>query len=284
MSTNRKRLALVLALLSVHQGVVACAQAFDAETAGYEELIFHFQRYATTPEKHARKLEADRVLRARGAESLRELMQRIHIENVGIGVLTLDMVEKMPGSNAAPVLVEFLASDRPKTRRMAAFLLGCHETPGFADRIVPLLADDEAAGAAVRTLGKWHVRAAVAHIVPFLAHEKEGRRIVAANALRDIGDPAAVPHLLPLLGDRFFTVREVAARALSTLGPRAEQALLDALPSAGAPARRHIIRTLGVMRSKKAVPALKLLLEDADPLVREDATRALEAIAARGAG
>lgn len=278
MSTKRTKLMLLLVSISVYQCCAQSPDAFDADTASYDELIFHFQRYATTPEKHERKLEADRVLRSRGAAALRELMQRIHIENIGIGVLTLDMVEKMPADEAAPVLAEFLASERPKTRRMAAYFLGCHETPEYADRIVPLLADDETAGAAIRTLGKWRLRAAVTNILPFLSHEKEARRIVAANALRDIGDPAAVPHLLPLLGDRFFTVREVAARALSTLGPRAEKALLDALPAAGEPARRHIIRTLGVMRSKKAVPALKPLLEDADPLVRKDASRALAAI------
>jgi len=40
---------------------------------------------------------------------------------------------------------------------------------------------------------------------------------MAANALRDIGDPGSEPYLIPLLSDRAFTVREVAARALSKI-------------------------------------------------------------------
>ena len=133
----------------------------------------------------------------------------------------------------------------------------------------------------MRTLGKWRVKKAAPEIIPFLRHPREVRRIAAVNALRDIGDASIVPELMPLLGDDMFTVREAAARALSTMGREAERALIEALPESKGAARRHIIRTLGVMKSRRGVKPIRRLLEDADPAVREDAGNALAAIRAR---
>jgi hypothetical protein len=193
------------------------ANAFADGSASDEQLIFNIQRYGNTPEKRAAKAISRDELFARGADGLRLMMRNVHLENVMISVIAEEMVRTMDTRKVAAVLAEFLDDEHPRTRKLAAYWLGFHETPEYADRVLPLLKDDEAAGAAIRTLGKWRVREAISLIVPFLSHEKETRRIVAANALRDIGDPAAVPDLIPLLNDRYFTVREVAARALSKL-------------------------------------------------------------------
>jgi hypothetical protein len=193
------------------------ANLFAEGQASDDQLIFNIQRYGNTPEKRAAKAKAHDELFARGPDSLREMMKRVHIENVAITVVAEEMVRSMDTQKVAAVLVEFLGDEHPRTRKLAAYWLGFHETPEYADRVLPLLTDDEAAGAAIRTLGKWRVNEAIPQIIPFLSHEKETRRIVAANALRDIGDPASEPYLIPPLNDRFFTVREVAVRALSKL-------------------------------------------------------------------
>jgi HEAT repeat protein len=245
-----------------------------------DELIFHAQRTGSTPEKNVRKDEAWNELVGRGAKALGPLMERIHIENTLIGVFVQNIVEKIPGEESAPVLVEFLESPHASTRKAAAYFLGFHVTPQYADRLLPLLADDEAAGAAIRTLGKWRATNAYERIVPFLAHQREVRRIAAANALRDIGDPRAVPYLLESLNDQYFTVREAAARALSTMGAGAGRALRKDLMTAKDPARRHIIRTLGVMKLNDAAPLLERLVKASDETIREDALRALEQIRA----
>lgn len=185
--------------------------------ASYEELIFDAQRYGNTPEKREAKRVAREELFARGPDALREVMQRVHLENVMIGVLAQEMVEQMDPEKTAPVLLEFVESTNARTRRVAVFFLGLHETPEHAERVLPLLDDEEAAGAAMRTLGKWKVEKAVPLIVPFLSSEREVRRIAAVNALRDIGDPSVIPQLQPLLNDEFFTVREVTKRALGVL-------------------------------------------------------------------
>ena len=197
-----------------------CLSAGDLLAGGPapdRDLIFHIQRYGNTPEKREAKARAHDELFARGPDGLRLMMQNVHLDNVMITVVAEEMVRAMDTQKVATVLCEFLEDRHPRTRKLAAYWLGFHETPEYADRLRPLLKDDEAAGAAIRTLGKWRVRASIPEIVPFLSHEKEVRRIAAANALRDIGDRSAIPELKPLLNDRYFTVREVARRALGVL-------------------------------------------------------------------
>ena len=206
----------VIALLLLPAALTAGGAA-DLKSAPMDELVYHAQRYGNTAERREMKAHARDELFARGADSLRYLMGQVHIENVMVQVLTQQIVEQLKAEEAAPVLLDFLDDPRARTRKLAAFFLGFYDTPQYADRVTPLLADDEAAGAAIRTLGKWRVKSAGPAIVPFLAHEKEARRIAAANALRDIGDPTAVPALEKALNDLFFTVRETAARAIRTL-------------------------------------------------------------------
>lgn len=203
-------------LFGVFLRVFAAGYVFGAS---YDELIFDAQRYGNTAEKREAKRVAREGLFARGPDALREVMQRVHYENVMIGVLAQEMVERMGPSEAAPVLAEFLDSPHARTRRIAVFFMGFHNTPEYASRIMPLLDDEEVAGAALRTLGKWNVKEAVPLIVPFLENEREVRRIAAVNALRDIGDPTVIPMLRPLLEDPFFTVREATKRALGVLRP-----------------------------------------------------------------
>ncbi len=254
-------------------------ESFDPKTASMDDLIYYAQQTGTTPEKRELKELVRQELFARGTNSLKAVMHCVYMENIPIRVLAGEIVDHTGATQAPPVLVEFLTDEHPKTRKQAAYLLGLNQNPEWADRLLPLLQDDEACGTVVRTLGKWRIQSAVPQIIPFLKDEKETRRIAAANALRDIGDPVAVPQLIPLLDDPFFTVREVAARALSTMGGPAESALLKALPTAGEQAKRHIIRTLGVMKSKKAIRPLQKLLKDEDPLIRADTAEALGLIA-----
>ena len=275
MATRRQNWSVVLCAF------LCLVAARMSPAASYDELIFDAQRYGNTEEKRAAKKVAWDELMARGPEALGEVMKRSQLENVMIGVLAQNMVEQMDPAQTAPILVQSLSSEYPRTRKLAAFFLGWHDTPQYADAVLPLLGDDEAAGAALRTLGKWHVKKAVPDVLPFLRHPREMRRIAGVNALRDIGDPVVVPELMPLLGDDYFTVREAAARALSTFGRPAEHALLEALPTSEGAARRHIIRTLGVMKSRRAAKPLRRLLKDPDPDIRQDVEEALTSITGR---
>jgi len=251
---------------------------FTPKSASMEELLFHAQRYGTTEAKRERKRAAREELFSRGPEALRYLMAHVHIKNLWIWIMADQLVRRLEADEAVPILLSHLGSERQDTRRFAAFFLGFHDRPEHWQKLTPLLSDEKAAGVTIRTLGKWGVRECVPLILPFLADEKERRRIVTVNALRDIGDTQTVPHLLEALDDPFFTVRKVAARALVAIGAQAEKDLLRALPASRGPARREIIAALGEIRSRKAVRPLRRLLEHADRGVRAEAALALSSI------
>jgi hypothetical protein len=212
----------VVALGFVISCVVTTAAA-ESEVSDRERLIFEATRWATTPVKRERKRAARETLFEWRAEGLREVMKRVGSQNIMVRVLAQEIVERLPAEEAVPVLLDFLDASDPETRRIAVFFLGFYQAPEHAERVRALLQDDDAAGAAIRTLGKWKVREAVSEIAPFLKHDKETRRIAAINALRDIGDPQALPLLEPCLQDRYFTVRRAAARAAAILRASAPQ-------------------------------------------------------------
>ena len=245
----------------------------DLKSASFDELVFYAQRYGSTPEKTAWKEAARQEVFTRGPQSLSWLIDHAKIDNIMIQVLTEEMVNKLKAEQAVPVLLAELEAKEPRSRRMDAFYLGnyTNTTSEQATHLMPILKDDEAAGAAIRTLGKWKVATAVPQIVPFLKHAKEGRRIVAANALRDIGDPTAAPALIEALADPLFTVRETSARALVALGKPAEKTMIRALPAAKGQPLRALIRALGETKSRAALKALRPYLKDPDPAVRADA-------------
>ena len=210
---NRWLLECCLACLSV-AAVGGPVDTNALRSATVDELARQAQCYGSTEEKAQMKMAARLELFRRGPDALRAMMPMSKFDNVVIRGFLQEMSDHLSDEQAAPVLLEFLDHPDPKVRKFAAYLLGWHPAPGSADRLLPLLRDGEAAGAAIRTLGKWKVRSALPLLEPFLKHDKELWRIAAANALRDIGDPAAASYLIGALDDALFTVRETAARAL----------------------------------------------------------------------
>jgi HEAT repeat protein len=277
----RARLGLFL-LLAV---ATARGEAWDPTNAAYDDLIFRATRYGNTEQRRAEKSQARDALFARGDEALRELMQRAHVENVMLLVLIDEMARyRVAPDKAAPVLAAFLDSEHAQTRRTAAYLLGFMPRGGQAARLRELMQDEKCRNAAIRTLGKWRDGRARAEIARLLREGgTERTRIVAANALRDIGDEDDLPVLIAALGDPAFLVRNGAARALAAYGWSAQAPLLKALPEQQGAARRQVIRLLGELEARRAVRPLQKLLKDPDPAVRADAEWALRRIAG-GAG
>ena len=266
------------ALVLSFAGVGMHAHALDVETATFDELFFHAQRYGTTAEKRAAKRVAQQELLARGPEALQYLMEHVHIENVWGCILVERLILKLDKEEAAAGLLAFVNDEQPVTRRFAIYFLGFLDTPGHVAIVLPFLDDDEAAGAAIRTLGKWRAREAVPRLVTFLSDEKERRRVLAANALKDVGATQAVPGLIQALSDPVFTVRRAAAGALSNMDGAVEPMLLAALDEAEGAARRELVRILGERRCQKAIRPLRRLLSADDRLVRMDAAQALGVI------
>lgn len=266
--------AIPVLIVVLHTG--RAADAFDPQTSSLDELFFHAQRYGSTPERKARRQAARKALQARGPEALRYLVQHAHIENPWYFILAGQLVRTLDADEAVPALLDCLDHESTRVRKTALFYLGFFETPEHADRIAHFLDDDELTGVTIRTLGKWRSPRVLEAAVPDLRHEEERRRILAANALRDLGDASAAPALVAALDDPLFTVRRTAARALAALGPDAVPALLTDLNNRRVTALRAAIRTLAEIGDARAVPTLKRLAEHEDPFVRREAGAAVD--------
>ena len=283
----------VVVFLFVSASVFSADEVFDPRTATMEELVSHAVRYGCTPEKLLNKHLAEEELTERGTEALIYLMERADIENIMIHLRIYQLVTSLNAEQGAPVLYTFTAHSNPIIRKIAAYFLGFYDISGleyaepsvtqlvedYNGRMVFLMDDDETTGAAIRTLGKWKAKQAVSYILPYLNDEKERRRIVAVNALKDIKDPETIPNLIILLNDPVFTVREAAGKALVSFGEAAEKPVLKTLKSSpDIQVQRHCIRILGDLKSDKAVRLLRKLLTSNDWRIREDAAIALRQI------
>ena len=94
--------------------------------------------------------------------------------------------------------------------------------------------------------------------------------IIAASRARDA---RYVPQLLARLdSDETQANKRHIVRALGNIGDmRAEPALLDLLQTAHAPILGDVILALGQLKSRRAAPFAKLLLEHDDAWVRQNA-------------
>lgn len=251
----------------------------------YDELFYAATRYGNTEARRAEKEVARTEIFRRGPDSLREVMNRIHFENVMLQVLAMEMVQaRIPAEQGVPVLLDYLENENVETRRAAVFFLGYYPPPEQPARLLKYLDDDKTRNAALRTLGKWKVNRVRAEAKRLLkSSDKERTRVLAANALRDLGNRDDLPALIDALGDPVFTVRNTAARAVASFGWAAHRPLLQALDETRGPARRQVVRLLGELRVAAAVRALRHLLEDEEAGLRADAARALRQIDRAGA-
>jgi HEAT repeat protein len=183
--------------------------------------------------------------------------------------------ERVPANEGTAVLAEFLASEHAQTRRLAAYLLGFYPRADIhVPALLAMLDEDKQRNAALRTLGKWKVSSIAPRAREFLREENERTRIVACNALREVGGPADIPSLIEALGDESLLVRNAAARAIFAQGRAAVRPLRRALDEAGdslderrETRRRQIVRLLSALDSLPARSRKRLA---ADPAFQAD--------------
>jgi hypothetical protein len=204
-----------LAILFFVVGVLA------VHARSLDEQLYDATRYGNTPERREAKRIARIELKASMPEALDAAMRYIHGDHVGLQVLVMEWIQELPAETVVPTLLDYINDERADTRRVAIFFLGFKDVPEHAEKIFSHLDDEETRGAALRTLGKWKIPEARIHAEKWLVEGKERMRVVAANALRDLGDPAALPALFAALDDPVFTVRHTAARAIVSFGETA---------------------------------------------------------------
>lgn len=159
---------------------------------------------------------------------------------------------------AVPALMDALSDPGRAVQEQAAVALGSLGDP----RAVPALID---------ALGAPNI----------MTEERKGLREYLVNALGRLGDRRAVPALIQALKDYDKHVRDAALLSLAELGgSQAEDALIglvdktifDARPDVSA---RVAIRSLGRMRVVRAMPMLRLAMEEGRLELAPVAARAL---------
>ena len=188
-----------------------------------------------------------------------------------------------------PVLLEALRRGTPCRRRQAAVSLGTLGDAAAVPALMDALADPSRAvrERAAVALGRLGDRRAVPALIDALvapnimAEERRGLREDLVNALGLLGDRRAVPALIRALDDYERHVRGAALSSLATLGgPQAEDALIDLVDRNMFHARpdivaRAAIRKLGSMGAVRAMPTLRLAMEQGQLELAPVAARAL---------
>ena len=118
---------LMLLLLSVLP-----VQAADWTSKDLDTLLYHAQRYGDTVERRENKARAREALFARGADSLRFLMEQMHIENLWIRLLAQELTFQLDADEAIAVLAAFIDAEHQTTRRVAIFLKRKTYRSGYA--------------------------------------------------------------------------------------------------------------------------------------------------------
>lgn len=189
----------------------------DLTQSTLDELMTAACRFGNTEERRVTREAAFQEFKRRGDPALNYLLQHADGNNAWYMIYADRMVRENPAEISAPTLLHTCnTTTNELIRKYALLLLGFHETPQYAEQIMHGLTNEITAGATIRTLGKWKITNAVEQITPFLQNTNERKRIIAVNALRDMGETNALPALQPLLNDPLFTVRQSAERAITT--------------------------------------------------------------------
>ena len=162
-------------------------------------------------------------------------------------------IAAIPGNGITAALVKAMDGATPATKAQLIPCIAGRRTPAVAPTLLRAATDPDAA---VRT--------------------------EAFKALADVADEKALPDLVKMLVNATDAAeRQAAERTLTTVARRIEdddkrtEAVLAAMPNAGAPARVSLIRIAANLGGAKALAATRAAMKDASPEVQEAAFRAL---------
>jgi HEAT repeat protein len=252
------------------------------------------------------------ILAAAGAEARPALMELLRDERPQIREAAAAALGRMgpEAHEAIPDLLNLVQDEAPGVRGIAIHSLGQmgSEAKGAIPQLLRLLHDNRpemrvAAAGALGEIGP-EARVAVADLLRLLQEDPHLRH-VAAVALGGIGAEAkaAIPELIKLLREGDERSREVVASGLIGMGSEAIAGLIALLESDQPQVRRRAVACLGDLVQRRraahrermeeastpeparteevgaqmelAMPTLQRLVRDSDPLVREEAAKAL---------
>jgi HEAT repeat protein len=182
---------------------------------------------------------------------------------------------------AVPVVVELLRDEDSEVRAIALDALG--NTGSQAEEAIPAVVEmlDEdsylrvLASETLVKIGPQGMAALVKAI-----QSKPARCMLCRRALRNLGPAGTecVPELTAAMKHQNADVRRLMCEALLSIGPEARDAvpaLIEATQDSNSAVRSVAAACLGSIGAKQAVPALRVLISDTDPMCRFWAANAL---------
>ena len=242
--------------------------------------------------------DPDPLVRAHAADALRTfsvpealpaLLPMLQDPEEEVRVAAALAAGELGAPQSLPVLFETLRHGPFHRRRQAAASLcalgDAAAVPALMDALAdPSRAVQERAAVALGSLGDSRAVPALIDALGapnIMAEERRGLREDLVRALGRLGDRRAVPALIRALKDYDKHVRDAALLSLAELGgPQAEDALIGLVDRNIFHARPDIsalvaIRSLGRMGAVRAMPVLRLVLEDGQLELAPVAARAL---------
>lgn len=228
-------------------GCIFAAEHYLGEGKAAEAAeIYDTVRLADVPAQ--RLIEATRgAILARGEAGLPLLLEQLRSTDKSLFGIGLRTARELPGPAVTSALEAEMRRSTP--HRAALVLLALADRP-----------DDGVRPAVLRAAGEGPTEV----------------RLVAVQALENLGDAAAVDVLLAAATDADRALAKAASETLTRIGdPQVDAVLLDRLPPATGARRRAIIEVAALRLISGALPEIVRSVVDSDPAVRAAALGAI---------
>lgn len=192
------------------------------------------------------------------------------------------------GPSSIESLGKALRHEKPAVVSMAAYALAMMKGPAALELLLGVLEDENFSARAevAEYAGYSRDPRVVSILIGFSESEDPKMRSASAKALGTTKDARAVDSLLAALLDDHHEVRKAAVLSLKRMkNPRSVEPLIRALKDEDKSVRNYSCQALGAIKDSRAIePLIDVLSNDANSLVKSQASRALKNITGKKLG
>ena len=259
--------------LSVESLTVSLADADDLVRANSARSLASLCRFGNATAQH----EGDDILDLLRSDAVvRPVIHALEDPAALVRIEAATSLSQLAILATLPALIPLFQDLDPEVRASAAFAAGNLGAPQSLPVLLEILSDGprdarRQAASSLRRVGEPEVVPALMDALAdanIMVEECRSLREALVTALGSLGDRQAVPAIIRVLDDHDRHVSDAPVRALAQLGgPQAEDAMISIVnremygdrPDS---AIRQVIRGLGRMGSVRAMPILRLVIED----------------------
>ncbi|MDJ0702346.1 MAG: HEAT repeat domain-containing protein [Leptolyngbyaceae cyanobacterium MO_188.B28] len=216
--------------------------------------------------------------------NLEQIAVKLESENLADRMLALVSLEKVPATDAAPLITKLIHDESHQVRSMAISALGRKPTEESYSILVNLLLGDPDYGvraSAAGALGYLEDKRAFEPLVQALYEDNEWLvRFSAVVSLGNLKDPRARDALIQTLDSPEVVLQQAAISALGEIGElSAIDHILKFAQSDDWLTRQRLAEALGNLPGEKSQSALNFLEKDPHPQVSAAASLSLKQLA-----